>query len=1723
MNLRLYCLVCCLVGPFLLAQTHPTPQLERENHRATEVKSSSPDKMPCGSASTDLRIIDCEAEQPSTGDNDPEDGAFMRWTATGSTHYYTEIIGNGQVIPVLRSEFPEEEQRSVFLPNQPDGETYEGEVFFGSLERGDCLPEGTYTIRVWSVRDQNNDQRPDRDFSGNIIGCYQDCTRFYRPSCGLSTEQYFTVTRRDVGCNATGGFIDLFAFREYNFYCADTSGLGLTFAWEGPNGFTANTDRIENLEPGPYLVQVSDLNGCTALWQGNVTQLDNVAFDCTAQSGTSFVGATDGAARINVFAGSGDYFVYYTGPVTDTLGVVNGNQINIPDLPAGDYLVTVVDRQSTCEETCAFTIPPPNCETIQVNVLEVIDSDCDGAGAGRIALEFFGGINPQLVWSGPDVNGLTSPVLNNLGAGTYVYTITDDRNCERRGAITLLATPVLNFSCGGISETLPFLDDGALTVVLDGGEAPFVLDYVGIGPTGDTVAIAGGLAVSALDTIPNLPAGTYELTVTDGTGCVRFCTAAVTEPDCDIFPNCQPIDPVSIFGNGSVTLDFDGGPDWFVTVSGPQDTVFQTSVSSNFLEDLPQGNYAVSVYNSAGCLGGCSFAIVAPPCVLTTTPTFNDPSCFGEEDGAIRVNVTGANVGLRIDWDNDSYDGQFQLTDLPPGTYRYRVSDSTECPLDTVVITLDEPAPLTLSLEQVDSISCFGDATATLRALATGGTAPLNYQWSVAGASADPLLPNLTAGNYTLAVSDANGCTVNASIAVSQPPPLTLACRATAETVAGIMDGTISFTTTGAGEQVQLTGDLGTRSVSANIDTTFTGLSPGTYQLTLTDENGCSTSCTAIVNAGPCQIGVVLSSDQPDCDNPNGSATASPTNPLGNVVFAWSNGATTATVTDLPPGNHVVTVTDDSGCEATGSVSILPFTDIPELVNAAVSPVCPEGCADLQLNLAGSAPFTVSYRYRAADGSEQLRSVTRPAAGSEVICPTDFNQTTLVGGNLDLLEVTDANGCSRPLDQQFTIVAFPAATAILQPVLCRTDELNYVGETFDFNRPTGTVVLPGGASSGCDSIVNVALQFYPLATGTFDTTICDGDQLTFLGETFNENRPSGTVVLPNASVNGCDSLIAVSLTFYPPAIGAVDTMLCPGSTFTYFGQTFTDARRQGTVVLPGAGRHGCDSLVDVRIDFRPVAEATLDTTLCPFDVIDYFGTFFSEFNTAGRVRIPGASVNGCDSFVNVSVTVLPETFGQIDTTVCAGEPVFIGNNVFLNEAVNVPTATGIPNRFGCDSIALVTVRYRREPLVSLVGDGIRCPGEPVRLTIRYDGEEPVAVALSSDPANPIVVTTGANEVVVPAMTGEEVTILSVTGPAACGYRTRGLVPITEVATEVSIRVLTGDDTYVVNCNGDRNGAIIAELEGNDGPYTYRWNTGGRGAVLTGLGPGAYTVTATSSHGCETRARISLQEPPPLVVQTRRLDPNCLDSIPKVVLREVSGGAGPYLFRVDQSAFATAASPDTLVLPYGTSRVEVEDMNGCRFAEDFTFRPLPLPTERVMISPAQAIIEQGDSVELVISTALTEPVLRLSGPNDSLELTTDRIFVAPRNNAIYKVTAEDAFGCSATAFAKILIDDFVPVFAPNVFSPNGDRTNEKFRLFSRSSTVLAYHDFAIYSRWGEMVYAEENPIAGDEEDWGWNGVADTGKPYGQAVYVYRVRVELADGRTFDLTGDVLLMR
>ncbi|MEZ7497116.1 T9SS type A sorting domain-containing protein, partial [Leeuwenhoekiella aequorea] len=404
---------------------------------------------------------------------------------------------------------------------------------------------------------------------------------------------------------------------------------------------------------------------------------------------------------------------------------------------------------------------------------------------------------------------------------------------------------------------------------------------------------------------------------------------------------------------------------------------------------------------------------VNEPTILSASGVATAVSCNGGSDASIDLAVVGGTASYTYLWSNGATTED--LSGLTAGTYDVTVTDANGCTA-TASIQVNEPTILSAS-GVATAVSCNGGSDASIDLAVVGGTASYTYLWSNGATTED--LSGLTAGTYDVTVTDANGCTATASIQVNEPTILSASGVATAVSCNGGSDASIDLAVVG-----------GTASYTylwSNGATTedLSGLTAGTYDVTVTDANGCTATASIQVN----EPTILTASGVATAVSCNGGSDASidlavvgGTKPY---TYAWNNGATTEDLSGLTAGTYDVTVTDANGCTATASFVI-------EIIDSS-SPLALTRDISVNLDANGAALITA--------GDIDNGSYDNCSIASLAIDQTEFSCSTL-GENTVTLTVTDTNG------------NVSTATAVVTVTGCAQQGITFEDESFTYD---GTV------------------------------------------------------------------------------------------------------------------------------------------------------------------------------------------------------------------------------------------------------------------------------------------------------------------------------------------------------------------------------------------------------------------------------------------------------------------------------------------------------------------------------------------------------------------------------------------------------------------------------------------------------------------------------------------
>lgn len=608
--------------------------------------------------------------------------------------------------------------------------------------------------------------------------------------------------------------------------------------------------------------------------------------------------------------------------------------VNCPNPTATPAATTTYTVQSLDGFNCAYS------ETVTINVVSDIPAPvvvCGSQAAGQITFSWApvasytqyqyreiinGTAGP---WQGPvtvlthDVNNLVNADNVTLEVRVYVPPAAASCPIGVGSANCVYETCTLSAALSGSTQDVSCngLSDGAAVVVSNGGLQPiqFFLD-------GSATPLSSGV-FSALS------AGAHSVVVQDAAQCQVTVNFTINQPPV-LQANIVQTQAISCYqgSNGALTASAQGG-------NGGYQFAWSTGSASPVVSGLSVGTYQVTVTDQRGCRANATIPIVEPTPValqLTVTPI----ACNGISSGAIQALGTGGVGGFTYSWGHTG-NGQAQQTSLGAGNYCVTATDANGCVIADCV-TLTEPALLVIDSTRFTAVRCFGGSDGNASVFVSGGTVPYRFQWNDPAQQLNDTAFFLAARNYAVVVTDANGCTRTADVAVTQPAALQAVLTPAHPLCAGGATGSI---------QTQVQGGVGnyTFQWSNNQSTSaLTAVVEGSYGLTITDGNGCVFETQTTLDAPELLTISVAQSFRGCFGLSDNEATATAGGGIPPYRFAWNNGQQNATAGDLAPGTYMVTVSDANNCTATGSVPLTDWT--PVAANIIAEPPTCNGLAD---------------------------------------------------------------------------------------------------------------------------------------------------------------------------------------------------------------------------------------------------------------------------------------------------------------------------------------------------------------------------------------------------------------------------------------------------------------------------------------------------------------------------------------------------------------------------------------------------------------------------------------------------------------------------------------------------------------------------------------------------------------------------------------------------------
>jgi hypothetical protein len=774
------------------------------------------------------------------------------------------------------------------------------------------------------------------------------------------------------------------SWAPYKYYWIDNLGDTLR-----STSYKIGRDTLANLASGVYNLHVYDAQDCFVSYGISVGEpATNLSIDSISVVQTiACYGDSDGSARMFVSGGMPNYSYMWDSGET---GLIAQN------LSSGYRHVSLTDDWGCTVMDSVYISENPE---IQPTVSLVQTVSCYGLSDGIVTVSSTGGVGSHIFfWSTDPVGHTNNPdTVSLLAEGSYYVTTQDALGCEVLDSIyvsepeplTMQATALAWISCFGA-------DDGLAYATAQGGNTPYTFTWSSNNQIGDT--------------INTITPGTHVVTVVDDRGCTANDTVYMYEPhlleiDIDtsltIWPYCIGVNSASLTSIAS------GGTAGYTYLWDDNSVAPQLTATASH---LLAGIYTVTVTDARGCTASDTEDIDSTTNTMSSSISIlSNVSCFGGNDASVEVITSGAHAPYSYQWfgPNGFYSTTSNISSLYAETYSVTVSDTNNCTVNTS-INLTEPAALIFTSLASTDATCLGACDGTIEISLTGGTAPYtgHAQNNNTGnslmnlLSGDSLFTGVCAGDYTISLSDAHGCssellvggndqqvidaldTIN--VAIDPLSCFFIFCHG--DSTGGVALDFSSYDTSYSYNWYESNDPI----TSLGNTPQITNLGAGAYVIEA-NYLGCFARDTMVLTE-PNPINITRSITHLLCyGDTDGAVDINVTGgtPSSNgYTYLWSNNEISEDISNLNAGSYTVTVTDSLSCESSKTFTVTQPDEL-EVTIVETSPFV--------LELSTVTGGTPSYTYAWYESGNSV------GTGTSYIVSSNGTYS---------LEATDANNCT---------------------------------------------------------------------------------------------------------------------------------------------------------------------------------------------------------------------------------------------------------------------------------------------------------------------------------------------------------------------------------------------------------------------------------------------------------------------------------------------------------------------------------------------------------------------------------------------------------------------------------------------------------------------------------------------------------------------------------------
>ncbi len=1041
---------------------------------------------------------------------------------------------------------------------------------------------------------------------------------------------------------------------------------------------------------------------------------------------------------------------------------------------------------------------------------------CYGAATGKITVTASGGTSNLRYSKDGGATWQTSNLFTGLAAGTYPILVKDingTTDCiapagvqnviitQPNAALTVTLNATTNPVYPGFNDPISYNStDGNIDITIAGG-TPLSGNQYNVSWTKNGVPFTNPANINFEDLFDLSGDGIYTVTVTDANNCSASLTQIINAPD--QIAASFTVNQISCFGGtGSIIATVTGGNAgaytyaWSNSSSG---AVIANTATTSTLSNLSAGSYTLTVTDSKGVVVSFLSQTInfAPSVIFIGINSSLDQLCANTTN-KIDITASGGTGTYTYRWYNTLdlttvISTLEDLTNVPAGSYTVFVKDNNNCEKSKVFVI--NPATPIVVTPTITNILNPGTNTGSINLTVSGGTGTYTFLWSNGTTSQN--LSTVTAGTYSVIVTDSNSCVFNSPIyTITSPPAFVVSISQTAPVLCN-GESTAALSVTATGGTPNATSPLYSYSWLNNTSTSnsISGLSAGTYTVEVRDFNNIPRTASFTITE-PTLLDATFAKTNITCNGVNnGTITITPTGGTsaykykftGETVFTSSN-----TRTSLASGTYNCEIRDFNDCPKFINNIIITQPSVLNITSSNITPVSVLGASDGQINISvigGTSPYTYSWT-----GTTNITN----------------NPTGLAAG-FYTVTVTDNNGCSKSATYEVTLILPLTATINqTQQISCfGSSNANLVAAPSG-GRPPYTYLWSNGATT--NTLSNLGI-------GNYSVVVTDS------------NTPQSTTFTANYNVTQPATAISASIT-------AQTNVACSGNA-------------TGTAMVAGAGGTGTYTY-----SWTNSSNVTIGTPTATITGL-IAGTYYCKVKDANLcetiktivITQPSAAL-ASNLVSSTNVNVFGQSTGSITINVTGGTTPYTfawSNGATTQNLSTIPAGTysvTITDNKGCttsiNSISITQPNLLSCTINETSPNSIRCNGDNTgSLTATTTGGTGAytyvwkknGVLIPNGITNPINnLTVGVYELTVSDNFTTTVLSYTLNQPT----------------------VLSGTFTTVAaSCNGGANGSITINPTGGTPPYSYSWFNGSTAQTQNGLSAGNYVVSIKDANNCDS--------------------------------------------------------------------------------------------------------------------------------------------------------------------------------------------------------------------------------------------------------------------------------